>query len=146
MKFFLLLILMSASLVAQSQTTFSVTIPQDVATQQWVREYVQKKLDSIKASIPPVITLPPCTEGPEIKTISNATRDYLTFRFHGENVTALYWWIGAKELSQPLRSGNIDPTNNTIKLSFETLPPGDYVFGLVGTKCTGSDTKEFTIK
>lgn len=146
MRIFVLLILVSMSVATQAQTTFSFTIPQNVATQDWVKQYVQRKIDSIQAAIPPVVTLPPCTEGPEIRSLTNISKDYLTLKFHGLNVTEIFWWVGSGDLAHPLRSGTVQPTDATLKLSYDTLPPGKYYFGIMGTKCSGSDTKEFTIK
>lgn len=146
MRILLLLTMLSISLATHGQTTFSVTIPQNVATREWVKEYVQHKIDSIKASTPPVITLPPCTQGPEIKSLTNISKDYLTLKFHGMNVTELSWWVVGSNLSKPLRSGIVQPESATIKLSYDPLPAGKYYFGVMGTKCNGSDTMEFTIK
>ena len=157
MRIFLLLIALSLSAAGYSQTTFTVTIPQDVATQDWVKNYVKVKLDSLNSVKPPVIALPKCDQGPEIKSITNISPEYLTVNFHGQNVTHLQWELhqgisaetgdGVFLYDIPSHIGLAKPTSNSIKISFgTTMPAGPYTLKLIALNCTGSDSRKFTIK
>lgn len=153
MRIIAVLILMSLSISARCQTTFSFTIPGNVATQEWVKTLVQHKIDSIKAATPPVVSPPPfpsptipCKEGPEIKSISGISMNSITVKFHGNNVTEIYWQIVGEDLTRPIRYGIITPDSPTLKLTYDPLSPGRYFVGIMGTKCSGSDIKEFTVK
>jgi len=128
---------------AISQTTFSITIPQDVATKQWVETYVKQKIDSLKSATVPVVSLPPCPEGPTILDITNITKDYLTFKFHGKGVEELQWVINGKAASA---AGIETPKSSLVKISFPSLPKGEYTLAISGTKCTGSSTQTFKVK
>ncbi|WP_138481555.1 hypothetical protein [Dyadobacter bucti] len=125
----------------QAQTTFTITIPQDVATKEWVQDYVKKKIDSLNAI--QHAPFPPCTQGPEIREIITASKDYLTVKFHGVNVTSLDYIIFN---NAQIRTGRLKPESSTIKFSFKELPTGTYSLTLSGGMCTGSDTKTFKIK
>ncbi|WP_229214035.1 hypothetical protein [Dyadobacter flavalbus] len=125
------------------QTTFSITIPQDVATKQWVETYVKQKMDSLKSATAPVVSLPPCAEGPTILDITNITKDYLTFKFHGKGVEELYWVINGIAAST---AGTVEPKSNLVKISFQQLPKGEYALSISGTKCSGTSTQSFKVK
>lgn len=140
--------LISLVVTAQAQTTFSFTIPQNVATQQWVEEYVTRKIDSTILVLNSNITKPPtlakCQEGPVIKSISNIKTTEMTVLFHGVGVKEMDYFVYL-ENKQIYKARSI-PASNTLTLPAPLSAKGNYTLTLTGATCTGTDSMNFTVK
>ena len=155
-KLFQITLLSLLAFAGQAQTT--VTFPPGrLASEAFVKKYVDSVLKARPVVIPPVITQPPvipveppvsvlepCDSGPEIRTITAVTEQTLSVVFHGKNVFGLDWQILRDGTTK--RTGKIEPKSNTLTIGYETLSAGTYTLQLIGNTCQGtSEPKEFTI-
>ena len=133
-----------------------------LATEAYVKHYVDSVLAArpvvipSEAEVPPVVIVPenpgpvvpvllPCKAGPEIRSISSATEQSLVVVFHGEEVYGMDFEI--LKNGTVLRTGKIKPESNTLEIGYETLSAGTYSLRLIGNTCQGaSQSKEFPIE
>lgn len=89
-------------------------------------------------------SLPACTVGPDLLTISNITQTGLNFQFHGEGVTHIKWRI--KSGGSVVREGNAYPSSSVVSISYDLLQPGNYTLEIEGGNCSSPvDSDSFTI-
>jgi hypothetical protein len=158
MKIFLSVLLSLLAFGGQAQTTVTFP-PGKLASEEFVKKYVDSVLTARQTTTPPVVKLPPvipvevppiigslkpCDAGPEIRSITSITEQGLVLTFHGQNVFGLDFQI-LKD-GATARSGKITPTSNVLSIGYETLSAGTYTLRLSGNTCIGASTREFTIE
>jgi hypothetical protein len=117
--------------------------------QEWVKVYVQEWLSRLKprtdtATIP---TNPnpgtPCSTGPTLTSVFNATKDELTFSFTGDLQT-VNWYILSGNTT--VRNGSVVPNSKTAtEIGFATLASGTYKFRIDGANCVNTTAINFTV-
>ncbi|TXH14191.1 MAG: hypothetical protein E6R03_09815 [Hyphomicrobiaceae bacterium] len=115
------------------------------------RYYTKAQVDSVinaaKLGVvtpPPVVTLPDCKQGPEIRTISDVTATGLKVVFHGVDVFGIDFKVN-NAAGQTVSQGAIEPKSNTLLIPYTKQAPGSYTLILSGNTCKGTSSKAFTI-
>ena len=140
-KMFLGLLLLLGQLASAQNV---VIFPKgDIATEQFVRSYVDSILRSKPVSLPPTNVKDACERGPYIETIANITSDSLFALFDGKDVFGVDYQIFHE--GKTIYSSSILPRSNVLKITYPTLAGGEYTLRLAGNTCVGSSTRPFTV-
>lgn len=143
MKKLLILFLLS---VTASFAQSTVTIPKEgtLASEQWVKEFVDQKLKDRDSFARIASTgIVECIGGPVIETVYRVSPASATVRFRGVEVYGITFII--LNDGEVLRTGAIIPKNDTPVIQFDPLPPGDYTLSFYGNTCYGFSQATFTI-
>jgi len=90
-------------------------------------------------------TIPACSAGPLIQTITNQSQTGLTATFHGNGVTNIAWTIRNVSSQVVTRTGNLTPTSSTVSITYPLIAAGNYQLTFSGVNCTGTSSLNFTV-
>lgn len=121
--------------------TVTFPSPETIVTKTELRA-TNARIDSLNQALsggiitPPVVTLPACEHGPDIKEIYGETQAGLNILFDAVDVTPLKWKVTNLIDTNALARGVIEPTSNRPYLAFgKPLLAKKYRLWIDGVKC-----------